>query len=120
VFSNRAIKEQRREAGLYVDVVNGVALTPDERITEAETFDAIETIGTILEFYSAMFSGRNPLADAFAQARPEALRMRMAIESRDREEIRRVWRDTTDSALDDDELDSMLEFLESAVETLDS
>jgi hypothetical protein len=46
--------------------------------------------------------------------------MRIAIEARDREEIRRVWRETTDSALDDDELDSMLEFLESAVETLDS
>lgn len=106
-----ALEQQRREAGLYVDVVNGVALTPDERITGAEATGALDTIGAILELYSAIFSDEKPLADAFAQARPEALRMRKAIESRDREEIRRVWLETTDRGLDDDELDSMLKFL---------
>ena len=115
-----ALEQQRREAGLYVDVVNGVAVTPDERITEDEATDALETIGAILELYSAMFSDENPLAEAFAQARPEALRMRAAIESRDRDEIRRVWRETTGRTLDDDKLDSMLEFLGSAPATSDS
>jgi hypothetical protein len=46
--------------------------------------------------------------------------MRAAIESRDRDEIRRVWRGTTGRTLDDDELDSMLEFLGSAPATSDS
>jgi AbiV family abortive infection protein len=109
-----ALEEQRREVGLYVDVVNGVVVTPDARITEAEATDAIETIGAILDLYSAMFSDENPLSTALAQARPQALRMRAAIESRDREEIRRVWRETTEHTLDDEELDSMLDFLGSA------
>jgi len=106
-----ALEEQRREVGLYVDVVHGVAVTPGERITEAEAVDAIETIGAILDLYSAMFSDEDSLSTAFEQAVPQALRMRAAIESRDREEIRRVWRDTTERTLDDEELDSMLEFL---------
>jgi AbiV family abortive infection protein len=106
-----ALEQQRREAGLYVDVVNGVAVTPDERITEDEATDAIETIGAVLGLYSAIFSTENPLAEAFARSRPQALRMRAAIESRDREEIRRVWHETTGRALGDAELDSMLEFL---------
>lgn len=114
-----ALEQQRREAGLYVDVVNGVAVTPDERITEEEATDAIETIGAILDLYSATFSEDNPLGEAFTRSGPQAQRMRAAIESRDRQEVRRVWGETTGHTLDDDELDSMLEFLGPAPAALD-
>jgi hypothetical protein len=75
-----ALEQQRREAGVYVDVVDGVALTPDERITEEEATDAIETIGWILDLYPAVFSDENPLVEAFTRSHPDALRMRAAIE----------------------------------------
>jgi AbiV family abortive infection protein len=93
-FLGRALQEQRREAGIYVNVVDGAIVTPGDEISEDEARKAIETLAPVIDLYDRMFK-ESGLAAAMLSGRPNAERMRAALESRDLNEVRRVWEETT-------------------------
>jgi AbiV family abortive infection protein len=49
-----ALFSQRREAGLYVDVIDGVVVTPGKAISEAETGEALDVIGGVIAAYRSI------------------------------------------------------------------
>lgn len=102
-----ALREQRRERGLYVDIVGGRPVTPDEEITVLEATETVAAFGSVIDGYASIFDGV-PLEAAIVAAHEEAKLMREALMSRDPARIRLAWEATTGRRLDDQEVRDIL------------
>ena len=77
----RALKEQRRETGFYVDVVDGRPVSPVDAVDHGEAQAAIESFGAVIDGYAELFSG-DGIAQAFVESHQAAQEMRSALNSR--------------------------------------
>lgn len=89
-----ALTTQRREVGLYVDIVDGEVVTPGDAISDQEAREAIEVFGSVIDLYDRMFKPTG-LARAMLKSQPQAETMRAALDSRDLEAVREAWKETT-------------------------
>jgi len=96
-----ALREHRREWGLYVDVVNGSPRTPDEAISYDEARHLIDILSQVITSY-ATISPPDHLDRQLADAVGVGREMRAALESRDLNIIRRTWEATTGNAMDEE------------------
>lgn len=103
-----ALQTQRREAGLYVDLVTGAVVRPESTITPVEAQTAIQIFGEVIDGFVAHFATTG-LAETFLAAhRGPGAEMRKALDSRDRDRIRATWEATTGRQPSEAELDHIL------------
>jgi len=95
------LKEQRREWGLYVDMVEGVPRSPQQAISLDDAHALIAMLSEVIHTY-ALISPPNTLRDRFLEAhRGPAQEMRAALDSGNAEVIRTAWERTTGQPIDD-------------------
>ena len=103
-----ALNDQRREAGFYVDYVAGKPRGPSDAITAQVAFDAINCMGSVILSYDDHFSDGG-LAEFFTLAHiNDAIAMRAALGTRDREVIGATWAKTTGASAEDEFLNFLM------------
>lgn len=99
-----ALSQKRREASFYVDVHLGEVVSPDEEIGEDEVLAALETFEFLIHGYAKIYDGRS-LADEFVAETSKAQKMRIALDSRNVEDVKSVWLETRGLELTTSQLD---------------
>ena len=103
-----ALREQRRERGFYVEVVNGEIETPSVAISESEAEELVKCFSFVIEGYVSWLGGGS-LAEVFIEADSgPAVEMRSALLTGDTEHIRNVWQASTGQPMDEAILSAFL------------
>ena len=93
-YFDSALRDQRRELGLYVDFRNGRALLPADSISKVEAEEVCDVFSEVILGYARNFEAV-PLTEALEAAGNEALEMRAALESNDADMIAQTFLRTT-------------------------
>ena len=103
-----ALRDQRRERGFYVEVVNGVVEIPEVAISESEAEALVNCFSLVIEGYASWLHGRS-LSAVFMEANVgPAVEMRLALSTGDEEHIRKVWQTSTGQPIDEAVLNQFL------------
>jgi AbiV family abortive infection protein len=103
-----ALRDQRRERGFYVEVVDGVVEIPEVAISESEAEALVNCFSWVIEGYASWLNGRS-LSSVFMEANAgPAIEMRLALSTGDEEHIRKVWRASTGQPIDEAVLNQFL------------